>query len=161
MRLPRGFNYANIDQDLRRPVSRWTQLGVRGVDGKRVRSRGKAALIAPAGARGPVFMVFDNFRVIKRYNNATSYAMGVGHLARRIAGAPDFAAAWPRSERALSRKEKVEIQQRLAARGFSSGTADGLIGPNTMKAIRAYQKSQGLVPDGFASSALLKRLRGG
>ena len=161
VRLPAGFNYGNIDQDLRRPVSRWTQLGVRGLDGKPVPNYGEAALLAPAGARGPVFMVFSNFRVIKRYNNATSYAMGVGHLAQRIMGAPDFSAAWPRNERALSRSEKIEIQQRLTARGYSTGGADGLIGPNTMDAIRRYQRAQGLVPDGFASSSLLQRLRGG
>lgn len=160
VRLPAGFNYGNIDQELRRPVNRWTQLGVRGLDGKAVPNYGEAALIAPAGARGPVFMVFNNFRVIKRYNNATSYAMGVGHLAQRIMGAPDFQAAWPRNERALSRTEKVEIQQRLTAKGYGTGGTDGLIGPNTMDAIRSYQRSQGLVPDGFASSSLLQRLRG-
>ncbi|MEM7614215.1 MAG: lytic murein transglycosylase, partial [Pseudomonadota bacterium] len=67
VRLPQGFNYGNIDQSLRRPVSRWTQLGVRGLDGKAVPNYGReAALLAPAGARGPVFMVFNNFRVIKR-----------------------------------------------------------------------------------------------
>lgn len=160
VRLPAGFNYGNIDQDLRRPVRRWTQLGVRGLDGKAVPNYGEAALIAPAGARGPIFMVFNNFRVIKRYNNATSYAMGVGHLAQRIMGAPDFSAPWPRNERTLSRTEKVEMQQRLTAKGYSTGGADGLIGPNTMDAIRDYQRSQGLVPDGFASSSLLQRLRG-
>lgn len=160
VRLPAGFNYGNIDQKLRRPVARWTQLGVRGTDGRPVRDYGEAALLAPAGARGPVFMIFNNFRVIKRYNNATSYAMGVGHLADRIKGGPPFSAAWPRTDRALSRSEKIEIQERLTARGFDTGGADGLIGPNTMAAIRAYQRAQGLVPDGYASARLLKRLRG-
>ena len=160
VRLPRGFNFGNIDEGLRRPVARWTQLGVRGLDGKPVPNWGEAALIAPAGARGPVFMVFSNFRVIKRYNNATSYAIGVGHLARRIEGHRDFAAAWPRGDRPLSRKEKVEIQQRLTARGFDTRGADGLIGPNTLAAIRDYQRAIGMVPDGYATKALLDRLRG-
>ncbi|MEO0386878.1 MAG: lytic murein transglycosylase [Pseudomonadota bacterium] len=159
--LPQGFNFGNIDQDLRRPVSRWTALGVRGLDGRPVPNYGDAALLAPAGSRGPVFMIFNNFRVIKRYNNATSYAMGVGHLAARIAGAPDFRAPWPRGDRALSRSEKVELQQRLTARGFNPGSPDGKIGPNTIAAIRAYQRSQGLTADGYASAALLQRLRGG
>jgi len=161
VRLPDGFNYRNIDQDERRPVRRWTELGVRGLDGGAVPNHGEAALIAPAGARGPVFMVFNNFRVIKKYNNATSYAIGVGHLAQRINGQPDFTAGWPRGDRALSRTEKVEIQERLAAKGFRTGGTDGLIGPNTQKAIRAYQTAQGLVADGYASHGLLQRLRGG
>ncbi len=161
VQLPRGFNYGNIDQNLRRPVARWTQLGVRGLNGQPVPNYGEAALLAPAGARGPVFMIFNNFQVIKRYNNATSYAIGVGHLADRIAGKPDFRAAWPRSDRPLSRSEKLEMQQRLAAKGFNPGAPDGKIGPNTMAAIRAYQQSLGLTADGYASSALLQRLRGG
>ncbi|MEM8656998.1 MAG: peptidoglycan-binding protein, partial [Pseudomonadota bacterium] len=107
------------------------------------------------------FMVFNNFRVIKRYNNATSYAIGVGHLARRIAGAPDFQAGWPRGERSLSRNERAELQQRLTQRGFNTGSPDGVIGPNTIAAIRGFQRSVGLVPDGFASASLLQRLRGG
>lgn len=160
--LPQGFNYGNIDQELRRPLRRWAELGVRGTNGQPVPNYGReAALMAPAGARGPVFMVFDNFHVIKRYNNATSYAMGVGHLARRIVGGPDFAAPWPRGDAPLSRTDKMEMQKRLTSKGFSTGGADGLIGPNTIAAIRAYQRTQGLVPDGYASLGLLKRLRGG
>ncbi len=159
VRVPQGFNFGNIDQNLRRPVARWTELGIRGIDGKPVPNYGEAALLAPAGARGPIFMIFNNFRVIKHYNNATSYAMAVGHLARRIVGAPDFQAAWPRNDRPLSRTEKLEMQQRLTAKGFSTGKLDGKIGPNTIEAIRSYQRSQGLTPDGYASAALLQRLR--
>jgi len=36
---------------------------------------------------------------------------------------------------------------------------DGIIGPNTIAAIRAFQKSNGLTPDGYASLDLLKRLQ--
>jgi membrane-bound lytic murein transglycosylase B len=51
------------------------------------------------------------------------------------------------------------MQARLTARGFDTGGTDGVIGPNTIQAIRAFQQSQGLTPDGFASAALLARLR--
>ena len=76
---------------------------------------GPAAILAPAGARGPAFAVYENFFVIKTYNNATSYAMGVGHLGDRIAGGGSIAGAWPRHERELSRTEKIELQRRLVA----------------------------------------------
>lgn len=161
VRLPEGFNYANIDDRLRQPVRTWTEVGVRSLNGDAVPNYGEASLFAPAGARGPVFMVFQNFRVIKRYNNANSYALGVGHLADRIAGANPFLATWPRGDRPLSRTEKLELQQRLLSRGFNPGAPDGKIGPNTIAAIRAYQRSQGLAPDGYASAALLQLLRGG
>jgi peptidoglycan hydrolase-like protein with peptidoglycan-binding domain len=48
----------------------------------------------------------------------------------------------------------------LRARGFDTGDTDGVIGPNTIAAIRAFQQSRGLTPDGFASAALLQRLPG-
>lgn len=157
--LPGGFNYALADLDTRKSVGAWEALGVRTAEGGRLPDHGRAALLAPAGARGPVFLVFDNFRVIKRYNNANSYAMAVGHLAARINGRPDFRATWPRGDRALSRTEKVELQRLLTARGFDTRGVDGKIGPNTIAAIRAFQRRAGLVPDGYASAALLRALR--
>ena len=159
VRVPQGFNYGSADQSNRRPVSDWAARGVTRLDGSPLPDHGPAAVIAPAGARGPAFVVYQNFFVIKRYNNATSYAMGVGHLGDRIAGGAPFAGAWPRGERELSRTEKIELQERLIARGYSTGTTDGVIGPNTVNAIRAFQSAQGMVPDGFATASLLQKLR--
>jgi membrane-bound lytic murein transglycosylase B len=159
VRLPDGFNYAEADQDNRRDVGHWRARGVTTATGQPLPDHGPAALLAPAGARGPVFAVYNNFFVIKRYNNATSYAVGVGHLGDRIAGGGAFAGAWPRSERALSRTESIELQERLTARGYDTGGTDGIIGPNTIAAIRAFQSTQGMTPDGFATAALLQQLR--
>ena len=157
--MPTGFNYASADQGNRKPVSTWNNLGVRLMDGRPIPDFGPAAIIAPAGARGPTFVVFQNFHVIKKYNNATSYAMGVGTLGDRIAGGGGFQAPWPRDERELSRTEKIEMQQRLIARGYDTGATDGVIGPNTTQAIRGFQVSQGMTPDGYATTALLLKLR--
>jgi membrane-bound lytic murein transglycosylase B len=159
VRLPDGFNFAEADQGNRRPVGHWRARGVKTIGGQPLPDHGEAAIIAPAGARGPTFAVYENFYVIRRYNNATSYAMGVGHLADRIAGRGAFAAAWPRNERTLSRTESIELQERLTARGFDTQGSDGMIGPNTIAAIRAFQATNGMTPDGFATAALLQRLR--
>jgi membrane-bound lytic murein transglycosylase B len=159
VRLPEGFNYATADQSNRRPVSDWRARGVTLRDGAPLPDHGAAAILLPAGATGPAFAVYDNFFVIKTYNNATSYAMGVGHLGDRIAGAGPIAQPWPRGERELSRTEKIALQEALIARGFDTGATDGVIGPNTIAAIRAYQQSAGLTPDGFATASLLQRLR--
>ncbi len=159
VRLPEGFNYGSADQSNRRPVADWRARGVTLRDGAPLPDHGVAAILAPAGARGPAFAIFDNFFVIKTYNNATSYAMGVGHLGDRIAGRGPIAGDWPRGERELSRTEKIEMQERLIARGFDTGATDGVIGPNTIAAVRAYQTSQGMIPDGFATAALLADLR--
>jgi membrane-bound lytic murein transglycosylase B len=159
VRLPAGFNYGSADQSNRRPVSDWRARGVTLVNGAPLPDHGSAAIIAPAGVSGPAFAVYQNFYVIKRYNNATSYAIGVGHLGDRIMGGGPFQAGWPRGERELSRTEKVELQERLIARGHDTGATDGVIGPNTITAIRAFQSQQGLTPDGFATASLLQKLR--
>jgi membrane-bound lytic murein transglycosylase B len=105
-------------------------------------------------------MIFDNFAVIERYNRADAYVIGVGHLSDRIKGGPEIQTAWPRGYAPLSFDERMEMQQRLQARGFGIEKIDGIIGPNTTEAIRAFQRSVGVQPDGFPSQdvlALLKR----
>lgn len=158
-RLPSGFDYKLADQSIRRNVAAWGALGVTLVGGEDLPDYGDASVIAPAGARGPAFVVFRNFRVIKRYNNATSYALAVGHLGDRIAGNGPFQSSWPRGDKPLSRDEKIELQQRLTRLGYDTQGADGIIGTNSRKAIRSFQSAQGMTPDGYENAAFLKKLR--
>ena len=51
------------------------------------------------------------------------------------------------------------MQRLLADKGFDPGGIDGILGPNTIQAVRLYQISLGLVPDGYGSLAILERLR--
>ena len=157
--LPAGFDYALADQSIRRPVADWRAMGVGAIGGGALPDHGEAAILLPAGARGPAFAVYNNFRVIKRYNNATSYAMAVGHLGDRIRGGAPFQASWPRGDRPLSRTEKTEMQGLLTRLGFDTKGVDGIIGPNSIAAIRGFQRSRGLIPDGYASAQFLEALR--
>ncbi|GHA17472.1 murein transglycosylase [Oceanisphaera arctica] len=157
--LPDGFDYSTADQGNLKPVAYWRSQGITTVNGQTLPDHGEAAILVPAGAHGPAFAIFSNFKVIRRYNNATSYAMAVGHLGDKLAGGGEFRSPWPRDERALSRAEKEELQRRLTARGFDTRGTDGVIGPNTISAIRAYQQSLKQVADGYASATLLKQLR--
>ncbi len=159
VRLPRGFNYAVAGHGSERSVSDWTRLGVRDMAGQKVPNFGKATILLPAGARGPAFMMFGNFEAIRAYNASDAYAIAVGHLSDRLRGQPGFVAGWPRGDRALASTEKMELQKRLTAMGFNTQGTDGKIGPKTVDAIRQYQVAAGLVPDGYASEALLISLR--
>ena len=77
------------------PFASWTDKGYRRADGESLPAAGRAALLRPAGADGPAFLVTPNFNVIKRYNNSTSYALGVALLGDRIAGWGPLRAQWP------------------------------------------------------------------
>ncbi|WP_282094012.1 lytic murein transglycosylase [Epibacterium ulvae] len=108
---------------------------------------------------GPVFVVTQNFNALKRYNNSDSYAIGVGHLADRIAGAGPLRGGFPPDENGLTKDNRITLQQRLNARGFDVGTPDGVVGPKTRAAISAFEKQQGLPESGTPSQALLRRLQ--
>jgi peptidoglycan lytic transglycosylase B len=160
VRLPANFKWELAEMDVTKTVAEWRKLGVKRADGKALpKVDSPASIIAPAGHRGPAFIVFDNFRTILDYNNSLSYALGVAHLADEIVGKPDFVAQWPREEPPLSRTDKQDLQNLLAERGFDAGDNDGVIGPKTRVAIRQFQREIGEVPDGFATLALLTRLR--
>jgi lytic murein transglycosylase len=158
--LPAGFNYLLADRSKQMTIAQWEGLGVKRAGDKPFpRPSEKAFLLLPAGARGPAFLMLQNFRVIMKYNPAEAYALAIGHLADRLRGGGPFVQAWPREERALSMSERFEMQQLLARRGYDVGEPDGLLGPRTRIAIRNFQAANGQIPDGFASSVVLDRLR--
>ncbi len=107
---------------------------------------------------GPVFSVTSNFNAIKRYNNSDAYAIGVGHLADRIAGGAPLRASFPPDKYGLTKDDRILLQKRLTARGFDTGGADGVLGPKSRAAISAYQSSRGLPATGDPSQSLLRSL---
>ncbi|HHB81137.1 MAG TPA: hypothetical protein ENK83_05245, partial [Aliiroseovarius sp.] len=116
-------------------------------------------LLQPLGDPGPRFLVFNNYKVWRRYNNAMAYAIGVGHLADRMAGGAPFRGPFPRDGQGLALKDRKEIQRRLERLGFEVGTIDGVIGDKTIAAIKVFQRDKGLAVDGVATKDLLAALR--
>jgi membrane-bound lytic murein transglycosylase B len=158
--LPQNFDYMQADRSKQMTLKQWEALGIRRANNSAFpHPEDRAYLLIPAGARGPAFLMLQNFRVIMKYNPAEAYALAIGYLADRMRGTPPFVQNWPRDERVLTLDERTEMQQLLARHGFNVGQPDGLLGPQTRIAIRNYQASVGQVPDGFASSAVLDRLR--
>ena len=157
--LPAGFDVALTGSRTQRPMASWAALGVKLADGTALPADGWAALLLPAGVRGPAFLVTDNFGAIEAYNRADSYVIAVGHLADRIAGGGPIRHAWPRDLRAVTLPERQEMQTRLMAEGLYSGEADGKVGPLTLGAVKAFQKAQEMPPDSYASLEVLEALR--
>jgi membrane-bound lytic murein transglycosylase B len=158
VRLAPDFDVGRADADVRQSSMRWAAEGVRSMDGTALPELPDAAVFQPAGARGPAFLVGANFRVLLRYNNATSYALAVGLLAQQLAGGPGVQAPWPRDLQPLARSEILALQTALNRRGFDSGKPDGLLGPATRAGIRAFQRSTGLPADGYPTPELLQRV---
>ena len=158
VRVPAGYSGPSGRRE-RRDLAEWAQLGIRRVNGRALDGPDRAALVFPAGVRGPAFIVFANFDAIYRYNNSVSYALSIAHLADRLNGKGPIRGAWPTDDPPLSRVERIEMQLQLIARGFYEGAADGMVGLRTVQAIKAFQASRGMSPDGYASARVLKALR--
>ena len=158
VRLPDGFDMRLAGRGTTRSAAQWAALGVADMDGRRVADHGAASVLVPAGAGAAAFMVFHNFGVILRYNNAENYALGVGYLSDRINGGPPIRGRFPPDAQGMTLAQRKALQRQLTARGFDTQGSDGVIGPNTIAAIRAYQRSAGLAVTGQPSLELLARL---
>jgi membrane-bound lytic murein transglycosylase B len=160
VRLPEEFDLRLASLETRKPLEEWSALGVRRMDSAALpHADMEGSIVLPQGHRGPAFLVYNNFRVIMRWNNSINYAISVGHLADRIVGMPPITAGMDVDNRPLSTQDVKDIQRSLNLLGFEAGTADGLPGPRTQAAIRAFQEKHSLPPDGYPTRALLKRLR--
>jgi lytic murein transglycosylase len=153
--LPAGFDLARYRGDL----SDFAGRGVRRTDGAALPAKGGASLFLPGGLGGPVFLITDNFEVVRAYNTSDSYALAVGHLADRLAGGPALAAPWPAKAARLDKAGLQALQSGLAARGLYAGDTDGRAGPKLREAVRQYQIAEGLPADGYATPALLEHIR--
>lgn len=159
VKLPAKFDYKQSSERVKKPVSEWRALGVKTIGGGRIPDHGKSSILLPAGARGAAFIIFKNFQVIERYNTADAYVIAVGHLGDRILGGDPIKAKWPRGEKALSFKQKKQMQRLLRRRGIKIEKIDGIVGPDTIAAIREYQEFVGVKADGFATTDLLATLK--
>jgi lytic murein transglycosylase len=159
VRLPPGFDYARADAEVRQTTTQWALEGVQSMGGTPLPALPDSAILLQASARGPAFLVGPNFRAILRYNNSTSYALAVSLLAQQFSGGPAVQTPWPRDVQLLSRSQLLELQKALNARGFDTGTPDGMMGPATQRGVRQYQHSLGLLADGYPTLSLLQRLQ--
>jgi len=162
VKLPAGFDFNLSTKKIKKTLAEWQSLGVRRLDGRALPTVDlKASVITPAGAKGPAFLVYGNFRTIMVWNRSTFYAIAVGHLADRFVGLPRLSSLGPKGDKGLTHEEGRALQKRLSALGFDPGGTDGVVGPKSREAIRNFQRKAGLIPDGYPSPALLARVKKG
>jgi len=157
--LPSNFDFSLTGTRTRKPLQEWNELGIIQMNGSPIPvANMQASVILPAGAGGPAFLTYANFRATMVYNPSTFYALTVGHLADRYTGGAAIQ-RMPENEQAMSVADVQALQELLNAAGFDSGEPDGRVGSRTRTAIRAYQQNKELPMDGYASLKLLEALR--
>ncbi|MCK4839531.1 MAG: lytic murein transglycosylase, partial [Desulfobulbaceae bacterium] len=87
--LPDNFDPGLLGHKNSLTLAEWQELGVRRLYGKRdlPKREMSASLIIPDPDSGRAFLVYDNFRIILKWNRSNLFAIAVGMLADRI-GAP-------------------------------------------------------------------------
>ena len=157
--LPSNFDFSLTGTRTRKPLQEWNELGIIQMNGSPIPvANMQASVILPAGAGGPAFLTYANFRATMVYNPSTFYALTVGHLADRYTGGAAIQ-RMPENEQAMSVADVQALQELLNAAGFDSGDPDGRVGSRTRTAVRAYQQNKELPMDGYASLKLLEALR--
>lgn len=164
VKIPQGMSIAGESRRNKKSLNSWIAQGVTRADGTaliqgNLSGSTPAGLISPAGANGPIFLVFKNFDAIYSYNAAESYGLAIAHLSDRLRGGTAFLTSWPTDDAGTSRAERREIQQFLVKRGYDIGVVDGLIGDKSRQAIRQEQTRLGLNPTGRAGQQILRAFR--
>ena len=159
--VPGGFDFSLADGNERR-MDTWRTMGISPIAGGEFQTGGAdyAELWLPAGATGPKYLIFNNFKVFKKYNNADSYAFAVGMSGDAFTGRKVPVAAWPTDIQPLTVAEIKILQAGLNARGFDAGVVDGIPGRKTRTALQGFQKSQGVVADGYPTKDMLALVTG-
>ncbi len=157
--LPPGFDYSEVEGP-KHPWTFWAERGVtlaRGGSPNEAEAAEGAALLLPQGARGPAFLALPNHYVIRRYNNAVSYALAIGLTADGAIGKPGLVGTWP-DDAPLTRDQRIGAQAALTRLGYDTQGIDGVVGANTRAAVRRWQLANMRIPDGYLNAALADEL---
>ncbi|MGI9260122.1 MAG: lytic murein transglycosylase [Gammaproteobacteria bacterium] len=87
--VPDDFDTELEGLDTRRSLAEWQSLGVRTIEGDDLPGiEYTGSVVLPADALEPAFLVYQNYRMIMRWNRSHLFSISLGHLADRIAGKP-------------------------------------------------------------------------
>jgi len=86
VQVPAAVDRANYGLGVSKPLAEWQAMGVSRREGGPLPARPINASLVEAEANGPTFLVYDNYRVIMKWNRSTFFALSAGQLADRIGG---------------------------------------------------------------------------
>ena len=87
--VPDDFDTELEGLDTRRSLAEWQSLGVRTIEGDELPAiEYTGSIVLPADELAPAFLVYQNYRMIMRWNRSHLFSISLGHLADRIAGKP-------------------------------------------------------------------------
>lgn len=85
VKIPQPFDLNLAGLDTRFLLTDWQDLGLRMTAGTDLPQVGLfTSLLLPDGPNGPAYLVFDNFRVLLKWNKSNAFAIAVGTLADRL-----------------------------------------------------------------------------
>ena len=155
--LPEDFDFLKANSGQVATVAYWLSQGIEFAFDP-ISPDLVAEISTPAGKKGPKFALFGNFKTILAYNPSRFYALAVGYLANLLALRQRLITDWPLHEDYLKCSEVQKVQKNLVGKGYDTGGIDGLIGPKTIQSIQHFQKTRGLIPDGFPNRELFETL---
>ncbi|MDX1785778.1 lytic murein transglycosylase [Roseovarius sp. ZX-A-9] len=153
--VPANLDWSQTGLRTTKRASEWAAMGVKPRHGK-IAGNLPASILLPQGRKGPAFLAYPNFRVYFEWNQSYTYVLTAAYFANRLEGAPVMTHGNP--ERGLSSAQMKELQRKLAARGYSVGKIDGILGAGTRAAVQDAQQKLGLPADAWPTTALLSRL---
>jgi len=87
VKVPADFDFAaaGLDQTKRRTLADWQTLGIRRYEGGDLPElKITASLIAPDGPNGRIYLVYEIFHTLMKWNRSSYFGVTVGYLADRI-----------------------------------------------------------------------------
>lgn len=157
IKLPKTFDPYIAKFTEEKSMKEWESLGIKQANGSllSIEKNIQGAIVLPSGIKGPAFLVFNNFKMIRKWNRSINYALTIGHLSDRFIGKKILLSQGPKGEKPLLRKNAKILQENLKKMEFYKGNIDGMIGLKSREAIRDYQKNKGIVADGYPSILLI------
>lgn len=155
IKLPNNFDYFKTG---RKNIYSKSYLIKKGVKFYGKTNINEGSIIVPSGSEGPAFFVGKNFKKILNWNNSEFYALAVGLFAEKLKKKGYKLYNLPKKAKRISYDDLKKIQHSLMKKGFYRGVVDGVFGAGSKKALSKYEKSIGVVADGYIDGYVFNKL---